>query len=321
MKPGMIINNKYQLIDLIDENEKQYIFKAIMLRNEQPCAIKIVKNKWLKDERVVSKMIKEIENIATLRHKNLVKIIDVDLYNDIFYIAEEWVNGKRLDYYINKENLLSPEKAILIVKKIAYLLEYAMKNGIKYRSLKISNIMISDNFDVKILSFNLPRRFGIYGKKLSKNRGTDPDIFFLGVLLYSLLTGVFPIKKRDFIITDIKLMKYLEIDSDWKLDNLNLSEAVKNTLEELIWKSVTRETNSRISGFYDFFTYIDRTFEYLNKERGDTTAWEVIETIKPSKEEFWRESDKTVNHDTKYSGTLSYALFIAALLLAVYWLI
>lgn len=285
IKPGIIINNRYQLLDLIEESEKLAVYKALTLSGEELRAVKIVRPRLLSNSRVVDRMIAEIQNVASIRHDSMAAVYDVDYADGMFYIAMEWVEGRVLTDFIDRGLSLPVSRAMGVVKKLAYLLDFAHKQGMKYRSIKLSNIMITEDFRVKVLGFNLPRStMAVNGVRIGESRGTDPDIFFLGVVLYTLLEGRIPIKKRDFVITDLRLLHYLEIDCDWRLSRPDMEHPVRALTEELIQRSVTRDMPRRIDGFADFLSYLERIGSALCRDSG-TTARSVMETLDLVREE------------------------------------
>ncbi|MDD2716549.1 MAG: protein kinase [Candidatus Wallbacteria bacterium] len=314
IRPGTIIADKYQLLELVEENEKFFVYKALTVSSEERRAVKILKPSLLKNERLIDRMIGELQNMASLRHESLVRIYDIDVVDKIFYIASEWVDGIPLTTFIDKGRKIPLMRALLIIKRLGFLLEFATKQGIIYRSIKLSNILLTGDFKVKVLGFNLPRSYGVLGDpNLTQNVGVDPDIFFLGVVLYSMLEAKFPIKKRDFIITDIKLLRYLELDCDWKLSDENLEPKLISLVEELIRRSVSREMNERIPDFYNFFQYIDMAFLLLNKPEEHTTAREVVETLR---EELPAPSSGKILPGLY--GKLSFLIYLAAISLLIF---
>ncbi|MDD5091187.1 MAG: hypothetical protein PHQ23_09740, partial [Candidatus Wallbacteria bacterium] len=78
IKPGTIINNRYQLLDLIEESEKLAVYKALTLSGEELRAVKIVRPRLLSNSRVVDRMIAEIQNVASIRHDSMAAVYDVD---------------------------------------------------------------------------------------------------------------------------------------------------------------------------------------------------------------------------------------------------
>ncbi|XP_024980444.1 calmodulin-binding receptor-like cytoplasmic kinase 3 isoform X2 [Cynara cardunculus var. scolymus] len=156
----------------------------------------------------------EIELLAKIEHRNLVKLLGyVDKGNERLIITEfvpNGIHGGCLDF---SQRL---EISIDIAHGLTYLHLYSEKQII-HRDVKSSNILLTDTMRAKVADFGFARLGGTETGKthvVTKVKGTvgylDPeymrtfqltpksDVYSFGVLLVEILTGRRPVESRRF---------------------------------------------------------------------------------------------------------------------------
>lgn len=149
----------------------------------------------------------EIKVLQKLHHKHIVKFFDWFYDDDTIYLVLEHIQGKDITKFfsgktVNKENI----KKIFtqLVKAVLYIHE----KNIIHRDLKLENILIDEDYQIKLTDFGLctvkQDEYSFYETKLGTCRYTSPemliedeynesvDIWSLGVILFKLLTGKYP---------------------------------------------------------------------------------------------------------------------------------
>jgi len=126
----------------------------------------------------------------------------------------ELVKGDSLQKYLNscEKHCLNELEAMQIFKQILSAIAYCHSKGISHRDLKLENILITDKKTIKIIDFG----FSVWSKKekklkvfcgtptymapeiISKSEyeGPPTDIWAMGIILYTLLCGVFPFNSK-----------------------------------------------------------------------------------------------------------------------------
>jgi len=155
---------------------------------------------------------REIQILKKLDHPNVVHLYETICTPSNLYLVLEHIKGGSLYSYIraNENKRLSEVEAKRIFIQIAGTLRYCHHMGVVHRDLKLENILLDDNKDVKLIDFG----FSIIvdkSDKLSLFCGTPSymapelisrkgyygfpiDIWSLGIILHAMLTGKFPFK-------------------------------------------------------------------------------------------------------------------------------
>lgn len=157
----------------------------------------------------------ELEILAKADYPNIINVYEVYTTSTYLDIVMEYCKGgsllDRINDLLSFNKCFTEEQAAIIIKQIAHALNYAHKNGIVHRDIKLENILFldehSNNLNLKLIDFGLSQRFEKGIKKMREKLGTSYymspeildenytekcDIWALGVLLYILLIGVPP---------------------------------------------------------------------------------------------------------------------------------
>jgi serine/threonine protein kinase KIN1/2 len=120
----------------------------------------------------------------------------------------EYVYGGQMLDYIISHGKLKEKQARKFARQIASALDYCHRNSIVHRDLKIENILINKNGDIKIIDFGLSNLFAprsylktfcgsLYfaAPELLQARqyiGPEVDVWSFGIVLYVLVCGKVP---------------------------------------------------------------------------------------------------------------------------------
>ena len=160
-------------------------------------------------KQVMERFFREAETAGRLNHPNIVTIYDAGEEHDLAYIAMEYLQGKDLTHYINKEKPLSLSWVMNVIVKVADALDYAHKQNVVHRDIKPANIMFNEaDNSIKVTDFGIARITASSKTKTGVVLGTPSymspeqlagkpvdgrsDLFSLGVTLFELLTGKQP---------------------------------------------------------------------------------------------------------------------------------
>lgn len=156
---------------------------------------------------------------------------DVVRTNYHWYMLFEYVNGGQMLDYIISHGRLKEKVARKFGRQIASALDYCHRNSIVHRDLKIENILISKNGDIKIIDFGLSNLFSprshlktfcgsLYfaaPELLNAKAYTGPevDIWSFGIVLYVLVCGKVPFDDQSMPQLHAKIKKGVVDYPNW----------------------------------------------------------------------------------------------------------
>lgn len=170
-------------------------------------------------ERFRRKFIKEAQNIARLKHRGIVPIIDIFEENGTAYYVMEHLSGGSLAGKV-KQGALPEKEALRYIGQVAAALEYIHSHRIMHLDIKPANILLDEDDNAVLIDFGLAKQYDSTGHQTSttpvgishgyapleqyKQGGVEQfapatDVYSLGATLYKLVTGNTPPEASDVI--------------------------------------------------------------------------------------------------------------------------
>ena len=216
-----VLAGRYQVGEIIGRGGMADVFEGIDLRLGRKIAIKLLKSDLANDETFESRFAQEAQASAKMAHPTIVRIYDAgeEIATDSNgnqkktpFIVMEYVKGKLLRDLMHERKLTTAE-SIGYAKGVLTALEYSHRAGIIHRDIKASNIMVTQEGQVKVMDFGIARAIsdssatqahtsGIVGTaqyfspEQARGEAVDArtDLYSTGVLLYEMLAGRPPFK-------------------------------------------------------------------------------------------------------------------------------
>ncbi len=219
VKIGMIIGDRYEILEKIGTGGMSDVYKAKDHKLNRPVAVKVLKQEFSENANFVSKFRIEAQAAAGLMHPNIVNVYDVGEENGIYFIVMELVEGITLKKYIEKKARLSVKEAVSIAIQVSMGIEAAHNNHIIHRDIKPQNIIISKEGKVKVTDFGIAKAATsntITSNVMGSVHYTSPeqarggysdeksDIYSLGVTMFEMLTGRVPFNGETTVAIAIK---------------------------------------------------------------------------------------------------------------------
>jgi len=202
---GAVLRDRYLLKEQVAEGSMGTVFKALDRRlaetgDENPyVAIKVLSPKLSRNGNALRALQQEAAKGRCLAHPNIVRFIDLDRENDLFFIVMEWLEGRSLARILddNRGSSLDFNTAMNIVRQTSRALGYAHQRGVIHADIKPGNIMITPEGHVKLIDFGVAR----IRQKENEGKGRfDPAVMRAGSPAYSsmqVLTGEDPVPADD----------------------------------------------------------------------------------------------------------------------------
>lgn len=221
----------------------------------------------------------EARILFSLQHSNIVQPYSLLEQDDQLFLVMEYVDGTDLHTLIKQEGPLDEKKALKLFKDALIGLNFAHSRGIIHRDIKPSNILVSKDYQAKIMDFGiaiapdgkrLTRTGFVLGTAhyMSPEQITHPrqidhrsDVYSMGIVLYEMLTGQVPFDGD----CDYKIYKK---HVEEKPPDISAIVNISPTLRNIILKALEKNPDDRFAGCGEFLQYI-QAHEIEQKRNGD----------------------------------------------------
>jgi serine/threonine-protein kinase len=257
VKPGDIIDGRFEIEGVISRSGMASLFKAKDLETKRTVAVKIPYMQLESDPNSFARFQREEEIGELLNHPNILKFIKVPNKSRP-YIVTEYLEGKPLSTLMNEVRPLPIPDAVQIASYICGALAHMHENKVVHRDLKPQNIMICEDGTLRIIDFGIAkstemRRLTFAGftpamgtpdymapEQVKGKRGDErTDIYSLGAVLYEMTTGSVPFEgPNPFIVMNAR------ITGD-PVAPRKLNPQISEALQEIILHAMEREPHRR----------------------------------------------------------------------------
>jgi eukaryotic-like serine/threonine-protein kinase len=261
----------YRLLYKIASGSFGRVYRGDDPRTGQTVAVKVLRNKWTMDKQKVDLFMREGKLGLEIRHPNIVSVLGVsqDAKTGQFFLVMEFIEGGNLRDLINIRRKLDIDEALRIMEDSAAGLQGAWHKNLTHRDIKPTNILISAQGEVKLVDFGLAEitQGGSVHLQRQSDRDDDvavdrtvdyaglekatnvkpgdvrSDIYFLGTVLYEMVTGLplMPVTKDRQ--ARMSPRRYQDVEDTLAKNGPELG--LPSNLQKLIAKMVSYEPKSR----------------------------------------------------------------------------
>jgi len=203
-----------RLVEKIGEGTYGEVFRAFDSALQLEVAVKILRRSP-KDEAATESFFEEARRLARVRHPNVLQVFGAAQHDGRVGIWSELVRGRTLEESILTDGPFGPREAAVIGIDLCGAVAAVHRAGLLHRDLKTRNVMREQGGRIVLMDFGavselagtpLLRKAG-YGTpitvapELLRGDSATPatDIYALGVLLYRLVTGRYPVEATSLV--------------------------------------------------------------------------------------------------------------------------
>jgi len=259
---GLLLGN-YRVLERIGGGSVGIVFRGEHRWTGVRAAIKVLPVDDTVSPSLIERFSAEVRILARIRHPHVIAVHDAGKVEGsgpeqptLYYLALELAECD-LEHLVYERGTQPPEIACDWGRQVAEGLAAAHEAGLVHRDCKPSNLVLTDEGQIKIVDFGLTREFGstrtmanmVLGSLdfIAPEQLTDPttagpaaDIFSLGVTLFWILTGKLPIPSASH---PTMALEYLQHHKPAKLREFLPTAPVE--LEELLSKMMARNPAER----------------------------------------------------------------------------
>ncbi|XP_077283678.1 MAP/microtubule affinity-regulating kinase 3-like isoform X5 [Arctopsyche grandis] len=198
---------KYKLLKTIGKGNFAKVKLAKHVPTGKEVAIKIIDKTQL-NPGSLQKLFREVRIMKMLDHPNIVKLFQVIETERTLYLVMEYASGGEVFDYLVLHGRMKEKEARAKFRQIVSAVQYCHQKLIIHRDLKAENLLLDGEMNIKIADFGFSNEYKP-GRRLDTFCGSPPyaapelfqgkkyfgpevDVWSLGVILYTLVSGSLP---------------------------------------------------------------------------------------------------------------------------------
>jgi serine/threonine protein kinase len=202
---------RFRLLETVGAGSFGSVYRAFDPDLDREIAIKIL-HRHIDDSLLKERLLKEGRALAKVRHSNVVGVLGVESYGDRVSLCMEFIRGETLETEIRTRGTFSEWQTVEVGKAICQALSAVHRAGFVHRDVKARNIMRErDTGRIVLMDFGtgleMDQELTSGGIRIAgtaicmapevlAGQPASPcsDVYSVGVLLYYLLTGAYPVE-------------------------------------------------------------------------------------------------------------------------------
>ncbi|XP_075963424.1 MAP/microtubule affinity-regulating kinase 3a isoform X25 [Anarhichas minor] len=247
----------YRLLKTIGKGNFAKVKLARHILTGREVAIKIIDKTQL-NPNSLQKLFREVRIMKILNHPNIVKLFEVIETERTLYLVMEYASGGEVFDYLVAHGRMKEKEARSKFRQIVSAVQYCHQKHIVHRDLKAENLLLDADMNIKIADFGFSNEFTM-GNKLDTFCGSPPyaapelfqgkkydgpevDVWSLGVILYTLVSGSLPFDGQNLKELRERVLRgkyripfYMSTDCENLLKRfLVLNPSKRGTLEQIM---------------------------------------------------------------------------------------
>jgi WD40 repeat protein len=261
----------YELVAEVARGGMGVVYRARQVSLNRVVALKMILAGQLASEQDVRRFRAEAEAAAQLDHPGIVPIHEIGEHDGQHYFSMGFVEGTSLAERL-AAGPIEPRAAAELVRQVAESVQFAHEHGVIHRDLKPGNILLDETGWPRVTDFGLAKRIeGDSGLTATgqvmgtpsymppeqaggRTRAVGPaaDVYAMGAVLYSLVTGRPPFQAASAIDTLLQVMEQEPVPVR------QLNAAVPKDLETICLKCLEKEPKRRYGSAQELAEELER---------------------------------------------------------------
>lgn len=206
-----ILLGKYELGRLLGCGASAKVYLARNLRTGQSMAIKCFSKLRISKNGLANHVKREISILGRLRHHNIIHLHEVLASRSKIYLVLDLVKGGELFSRVSNYGRLSENLCRRYFQQLISAVGYCHSRGVFHRDLKLENLLLDENGDLKVSDFGLSaipdqvQDDGLFhtlcgtpayvAPEILSKKGysaASVDLWSCGVILFVLIAGYLP---------------------------------------------------------------------------------------------------------------------------------
>ncbi|XP_052393875.1 serine/threonine-protein kinase MARK2 isoform X15 [Carassius gibelio] len=278
----------YRLLKTLGKGNFAKVKLAKHVLTDKEVAVKIIDKAQLNSSSL-QKLFREVRIMKLLNHPNIVKLFEVIETDKTLYLVMEYASGGEVFDYLVAHGRMKEKEARAKFRQIVSAVQYCHQKCIVHRDLKAENLLLDADMNIKIADFGFSNEFTL-GNKLDTFCGSPPyaapelfqgkkydgpevDVWSLGVILYTLVSGSLPFDGQNLKELRERVLRgkyrvpfYMSTDCENLLKKLLILNPTKRgSLEQIMkdrWMNVGNEDD-------ELKPYIEPQPDYKDPKRTD----------------------------------------------------
>ncbi len=232
---GSVLRDRFLLQERVAEGGMGVVYKALDRRLAEVdgvdpwVAIKVLSPKLSRNPNALRAIQQEAAKGRCLSHPNIVRFIDLDREDDLYFIVMEWLEGRSLaDVLDSGEGLPDRRASLDIVRQVGEALAYSHRCGVVHADVKPGNIMVLPSGAIKLFDFGIAR----IRQQQDTAAPFNPGVLAAATPAYSsmqVLTGEEPVAADD--VFSLACLAYRLIAGHRVFGPRNAAEAAESGME------------------------------------------------------------------------------------------
>lgn len=214
IEPALFEWGGLRALEKLGEGSFGEVYRAWDTSLDREVALKLLKQRHA-EARASDVIVREGHMLARVRHPNVMAVYGAQSLDGRVGIWGEFLHGRTLADIVEQDGALGAQEAGIWIDAVCRALSAVHRAGLLHRDVKAQNVMREAGGRIVLMDLGLGREAAAAGNRLGLELTGTPaylapelfagaaasarsDVYSVGVLLFYILTGAFPVEARSY---------------------------------------------------------------------------------------------------------------------------